>query len=92
MAYNENPLRKDTIVKIINSAKKFVKDHKPETIATAVTVGAVVVAGAYFVAHRNYLNFTDELVEVLSGGDAVSIKKRGTEYVVAQKFYLPEGS
>lgn len=76
--------------KIIDSTKKFVKEHKPETLVTAITVGAVAVAGAYFMAHRNCINFTKELVDELSTGDYVRFENRGTEYVVALYKYLPE--
>lgn len=77
-------------MKIIDSAKNFVKDHKAETLVAVATGVAVAAAVANMMAHKNCINVTKSLVEELSGGDYVRFTKRGQEYVIALYEYKPE--
>lgn len=82
---------KGTIVQnIVDSTKKFVKDHKPEIINITIAVSAVVATGAYFTMHRHCINFTDGMVKAMETGDMVVVEKRGKEYAMALYQYLPK--
>lgn len=71
-------------MKIISSAKEFIKDHKPEVIAFAASAGAI--AAFLYVAHnrKNCIDITRDVAEELAEGGCVHFMARGTEYVVAQ--------
>lgn len=73
-------------MKIIDTAKTFVKEHKPEIIATTILVGAAAFVGAVAMTHRNCLTMTKELVETLDGGERVYFARKGVEYIIVQNF------
>lgn len=82
-----NFLRGTAVKNIVDSTKKFVKDHKPEiVIASAVVVGVVI--GAKY-GHRNCIKMTDSIKRGMSTGDMVVVDHRGVDYAIALYRYLP---
>lgn len=80
---------KGTPVKnIVDSTKKFVKNHQVEIAAAAVAVVGVVV-GAKIVGHQNCINITKGMKKAMSTGGMIVVDHHGTEYAMALYQYLP---